>query len=103
MGFRYFFLYSFPGDSQTQPDLGTADLNGTWPFNASVPGRSGRLAEPEPPPAPSDRWGCAVDVGLDSGLKAALPASVSASCPASAASLETVALWQQIAPIFQKC
>lgn len=43
------------------------------------------------------------DTALDTGLKAVVPASVSASCPASAAFLKTVGLWQQMAPIFQKC
>lgn len=39
-----------------------------------------------------------------SQVKAVLPASVSASCPTTtAARLQTAGLWQQMAPIFQKC
>ena len=39
MAFNCLFLFSFPGESYAQPDLGTADLSETRPFHASVPGR----------------------------------------------------------------
>lgn len=66
MGFRCVFLRSFPGRlSSAQPSpaqlgLGTADLNGTCPFNARAPGQSGRRKRKRsvaPPPRAAARRG----------------------------------------------
>lgn len=52
-GSQVFLFVQLPRDSPAQLGLGTADLNGTCPFNAHGSGQGGQLAGTRASPCPS--------------------------------------------------